>query len=109
MTKQRVLKEVPKFKTEAEERRFWETHDTSDYVNWDAAHEASFPNLKPTTTTISLRLPSTLLSDLKILANKDDVPYQSLLKVLLAESIAKRRGRRTVVSNSRMHLTRPRQ
>jgi len=109
MAKQQALKEVPKFRSEAEERRFWETHDSANYVDWSMAREASFPNLKPTTTTISLRLPSTLLSDLKILANKDDVPYQSLLKVLLAESIARRRGGpRRAVPNMRMHLTRRR-
>jgi predicted DNA binding CopG/RHH family protein len=109
MAKPRILKDVPKFRTEAEERRFWETHDSADYVDWSKAREASFPNLKPSTTTISLRLPSTLLSDLKILANKDDVPYQSLLKVLLAESIARRRGGvRRAVPNMRMHLTKRR-
>ncbi len=103
MAKPRRLKQVPKFRSEAAERRFWETHDTADYVDWTKAREASFPNLKPTTTTISLRLPSTLLSDLKILANKNDVPYQSLLKVLLAESIARRRGRRRVMADLRLH------
>lgn len=85
----RKLKPIPKFRSEAEERRFWETHDTTDYVDWSKAVDASFPNLKPTTTSISLRLPLSLLSDLKILANKQDVPYQSLLKVLLAESVAR--------------------
>ena len=88
----RALKPIPKFRTEAEERRFWETHDTADYVDWSKAQDASFPDLKPTTTSISLRLPSSLLSELKILANKRDVPYQSLLKVLLAESVARERG-----------------
>jgi predicted DNA binding CopG/RHH family protein len=85
----RKLKPIPKFRSEAEERRFWETHDTTDYVDWSQAVDASFPNLKPSTTSISLRLPLGLLSDLKILANKQDVPYQSLLKVLLAESVAR--------------------
>ena len=106
MTKLRTPKEMPKFRSEEEERRFWEMHDSADFVDWSKAREASFPNLKATTTTISLRLPSTLLSELKILANKDDVPYQSLLKVLLAESIARRRGgARRAVPNMRMHLT----
>jgi predicted DNA binding CopG/RHH family protein len=92
----RTLKPIPKFRTEAQERRFWETHDTTDYVDWSKAREGAFPDLKPTTTSISLRLPSSLLSELKILANKQDVPYQSLLKVLLAESVAReRRGGRT--------------
>ena len=109
MAKPRTIKEVPKFRSEAEERRFWETHDSADYVDWSKAREASFPNLKPSTTTISLRLPSTLLSDLKILANKDDVPYQSLLKVLLAESIARRRGgARRMMLKMRMHLAKRR-
>jgi predicted DNA binding CopG/RHH family protein len=104
----RTLKPIPKFRTEAEERRFWETHDTSDYVDWSKAQDASFPNLKPTTTSISLRLPSSLLSELKILANKQDVPYQSLLKVLLAESVA--RERRVGGSNAatRLHASRAR-
>lgn len=91
----RTLKPIPKFRSEAEERRFWASHDTTEYVDWSEAREASFPNLKPSTTSISLRLPSSLLSELKILANKQDVPYQSLLKVLLAESVAReRRGTR---------------
>ena len=79
---------VPSFRTEREERAFWETHDTTDYVDWTKAAVGRFPNLKPSTTTISLRLPAPLLADLKTLANKRDVPYQSLLKVYLAERIA---------------------
>jgi predicted DNA binding CopG/RHH family protein len=102
----RVLKPIPKFRNEAEERRFWETHDTTDYVDWSKAQDASFPDLKPTTTTISLRIPSGLLSELKILANKHDVPYQSLLKVLLAESVA--RERRLGASAQRLHASRAR-
>ena len=85
----RTMKAVPAFKTEAEERRFWETHDTTAYVDWSAATPARFPNLKPSTETISLRLPAGLLADLKALANKQDVPYQSLLKVFLAERVAR--------------------
>ena len=79
---------VPTFDSEAEERRFWETHDTSPFVDWNTARVAVFPNLKPSTETISLRLPAALLAELKALANKRDVPYQSLLKVYLAERIA---------------------
>jgi predicted DNA binding CopG/RHH family protein len=71
----RTLKPIPKFRTEAEERRFWQFHDTSEFVDWSKVRDASFPDLKPTTTTISLRLPSTLLSGQKNLANKQDVPY----------------------------------
>ena len=93
MTKSRTLKPIPRFRSEAAERRFWETHDTSDYVDWSKAKRGVFPNLKSTTTTISLRLPANLLSELKTLANKLDVPYQSLLKVLLSESIDRERGR----------------
>jgi predicted DNA binding CopG/RHH family protein len=82
-------KAIPVFSTEAEERKFWETHDTVDYVDWTQGRWAAFPNLKPSTETISLRLPATLLTELKILANKRDVPYQSLLKVFLAERVAR--------------------
>jgi predicted DNA binding CopG/RHH family protein len=79
------LKPIPKFKTEAAERRFWEAHDSSRYVDWSKAKPARFPNLKPSTQAISLRLPASLLDDIKIEANKRDVPYQSLIKVWLAE------------------------
>lgn len=85
----RRLKPIPAFATEADERDFWATHDTTGYVDWSQARWVTFPNLKPSTETISLRLPAALLADLKILANKRDVPYQSLLKVFLAERIAR--------------------
>ena len=75
------LKPVPAFKNEAEERKFWETHDTTDYLDWSKAERVRFPNLKPSTTAISLRLPVDLLEQIKIAANKRDVPYQSLIKV----------------------------
>lgn len=84
----RNLKAIPKFASEAEERRFWETHDSAVYVDWSKATVVSLPNLKPSTETISLRLPAPLLSDLKALANKRDVPYQSLLKVFVADRVA---------------------
>lgn len=84
----RRLKQIPKFAAEAEERQFWETHDSADYVDWSKAAFVSLPNLKPSTETISLRLPAPLLSDLKALANKRDVPYQSLLKVFVADRVA---------------------
>lgn len=84
-------KKVPEFKTEAEERAFWETHDSSDYVDWSKAKPASFPNLKPSTKTISLRLPETLLDSIKIEANKRDMPYQSLIKAWLAEDVKESR------------------
>jgi predicted DNA binding CopG/RHH family protein len=81
----RNLKSIPKFRTEAQERRFWETHDSSNYVDWSKAERVHLPNLKPSTTSISLRLPVTLLERIKIAANKRDVPYQSLIKTWLAE------------------------
>lgn len=84
----RSLKAIPKFTSETEERQFWETHDSSAYVDWSTAAVVSLPNLKPSTETISLRLPAPLLSDLKALANKRDVPYQSLLKVFVADRVA---------------------
>ena len=84
----RPRKPIPSFRSEQEEREFWETHDTADYVDWSQGRIVRFPNLKPSTTTISLRLPTPLLADLKALANKRDVPYQSLLKVFVAERVA---------------------
>jgi predicted DNA binding CopG/RHH family protein len=87
------LKPIPKFQTEDEEREFWATHDVVDYFDWDNAFDGSFPNLKPSTTTISLRLPQALLDDLKALANERDVPYQSLMKIFLAERVARERHR----------------
>jgi len=81
------LKKMPEFKTEEEEREFWETHDSSDYLDWNQAKPASFPKLKPSTKTISLRLPETLLDRIKIEANKRDMPYQSLIKAWLADDV----------------------
>jgi len=79
------LKSIPKFRNEEEERRFWETHDSRNYVDWSKAERVRLPNLKPSTTSISLRLPITLLERIKVAANKRDVPYQSLIKIWLAE------------------------
>jgi predicted DNA binding CopG/RHH family protein len=81
-------RKVPRFETEAEERQFWESQDSVDYVDWSKAKRINFPNLKPSTESISLRLPISLLEGLKIEANKRDVPYQSLLKTWLAEKWA---------------------
>ena len=81
----RKLKAVPRFKNEAEERRFWEAHASDDYVDWSKAERVRLPNLKPSTTSISLRLPVALLERIKIAANRKDVPYQSLIKTWLAE------------------------
>ena len=80
-------KAVPKFASEAEERAFWETHDSTEYVDWSKSQKAVLPNLKPTTKTISLRLPQHLLDSLKAAANACDVPYQSLIKVWLHEKL----------------------
>src|SRR5712692_9794594 len=95
MPKRRARSTLPAFRSEAAERRFWETHDTSPFVDWSKARVAVFPNLKPSTETISLRLPAALLAELKALANRRDVPYQSLLKVFLAERIARETVQRT--------------
>jgi predicted DNA binding CopG/RHH family protein len=78
---------VPAFKIEAEKRKVWETHDSTDYVDWSKAERARFPNLKPSTTAISIRLPLGLLEQIKIAANKRDVPYQSRIKMWLAEKV----------------------
>ena len=80
-------KQMPAFKNENEEREFWATHDSTEYLDWSKAERAVFPNLKPSTKSISLRLPESILVGLKTLANKRDVPYQSLLKVFLAERV----------------------
>jgi predicted DNA binding CopG/RHH family protein len=92
--KRAARKPIPRFASEDAERRFWAAHDTTGYFDWDQAVEPSFPNLKPSTTAISLRLPVTMLEELKALANAKDVPYQSLLKVFLADRLARERGRR---------------
>ena len=85
------VKKIPKFKDDVDERIFWQDHDSVDYIDWQDATPAQFPNVRPSTKTISLRLPEGLLNEIKILANKEDVPYQSFMKLLLAKSIAKKR------------------
>jgi predicted DNA binding CopG/RHH family protein len=80
-------KKLPSFKTEDEEHKFWATADSTEYVDWSAAKRAKLVRLKPTLKTISLRLPVSMIEDLKVLANRRDVPYQSLLKVFLAERL----------------------
>jgi predicted DNA binding CopG/RHH family protein len=80
----------PDFKSESEERAFWESHDSTEYIDWNAAQNVRLPNLKPSTKTISLRLPVALLERIKIEANRRDMPYQSLIKAWLAEDIQKR-------------------
>lgn len=83
---------VPEFKSETEERAFWETHDSSGYIDWKQAQTATFPRLKPSTKTISLRLPEALLDRIKMEANKRDVPYQSLIKAWLSEDVERHRS-----------------
>ena len=84
-----MKKKVPRFKSETEEQEFWERADSTEYVDWREAKQVVLSKLKPSLKTISLRLPEFMLEELKLLANKRDVPYQSLLKVYLAERIAK--------------------
>lgn len=76
---------IPKFKNEKEEQAFWQENDSVDFIDWKQAKKVKFPNLKPSTKTISLRLPESILDELKILAHKNDVPYQSLIKIFLKE------------------------
>ncbi len=82
-------KRIPKFASEDEERDFWSRRDSTDFVDWSNARRLTLSNLKPSTKSISIRLPESLLDELKLLANKRDVPYQSLLKVFLAERVDK--------------------
>ena len=82
-----MKKKVPNFKSEDQERDFWSNQDSTEYVDWEKAKRVSLTNLKPSTRTISVRLPESMLDDLKMLANKKDIPYQSLLKVFLSERI----------------------
>jgi predicted DNA binding CopG/RHH family protein len=87
MPKRKPLKPIPKFETEAQEQEFWSTHDSTDSVDWGRATRVTFGRLKPSTQTISIRLPEALLEDLQLLANKRNVPYQCLLKIFLAERV----------------------
>ena len=81
------LKKIPDFKSLEEESEFWDTHDSTDYVDWSQANKTVFSNLKLSTESISLRLPSSLLARIKVLANEKDVPYQSLMKVYLSDQV----------------------
>jgi len=80
-------KKTPEFKSEEKEREFWAKEDSVAYVDWSRARRVILPNLKPSLKTISLRLPELMLAELKLLANKRDVPYQSLIKIFLAERL----------------------
>lgn len=81
------LNAIPTFESEDDERAFWATHDSTEFINWENAEETVFPKLKPSTRTISLRLPEFMLDELRLIANKRDVPYQSLIKMFLQERI----------------------
>ncbi|MEI6670194.1 MAG: BrnA antitoxin family protein [Acidobacteriota bacterium] len=96
-TSKRALKRIPTFRTEADERAFWAKADSTEYVDWSTSRTVRFPNLRPSSTATSLRLPDTLVSELRMLANERDVPYQSLLKLYLAERISTERGMRRKV------------
>ena len=91
----KLLKRIPKFSSEKEEREFWESNDTTEYFDWSKAELVEFPNLQPSTKTISIRLPENLLDRIRMQANKLDVPYQSLMKVWLAEKAEEVSARRS--------------
>ena len=93
-TSKRVLRKIPTFKSEDEEFEFWATADSTEYIDWSKARVVRFPNLRPSSTAISVRLPNTLLTDLKLLANERDVPYQSLLKVYLSDRVTAEHGKK---------------
>jgi len=84
------LKKIPKFKNEAEERKFWRKHDSVQYVDWSKAQRGVFPNLKPSSQSISLRVPSHIMARVKMQANELDVPYQTLMKQYIAKGVLKR-------------------
>ena len=82
-----MKKKIPTFKSESEERLFWQKHDSSEYIDWSDAENVVMPKLKPSTRSISIRLPESMIEELKVLVNKRDVPYQSLLKIFISERI----------------------
>jgi predicted DNA binding CopG/RHH family protein len=86
------MKKIPSFKSEKAEREFWAKHDSTEYLDWSRARRVALPKLQPSVRTISLRLPESMLEELKVLANRDDVPYQSLIKVFLADRIRREHG-----------------
>jgi len=95
------LKKIPDFKNEKEEREFWDSHDSADYIDWSKAQFAVFPNLKPSTKTISLRMPENLLDELKVQANSMDVPYQSYMKLLLRDGVRRELRASSMVREAR--------
>ncbi|MBI4049504.1 MAG: BrnA antitoxin family protein [Candidatus Doudnabacteria bacterium] len=84
------LKKIPKFKNEDEDREFWDTHSSVDYIDWSKAQHIVFPNLKPTSRSISIRLPEYIISMVKVEANKLDIPYQALMKQYIAKGVLKK-------------------
>ena len=80
-------KKIPEFKSDAEERLFWQKQDSSEYIDWSDVENVVMPKLKPSTRSISIRLPESMIEELKVIANKRDVPYQSLLKIFISERI----------------------
>ena len=80
---------IPKFRTEEEEREFWASHDSTEYIDWSKAENITLPNLKPSVRSISIRLPEIMVEELKLLAHKRDVPYQSLMKIFISERVEK--------------------
>jgi len=82
-----MIRKIPRFESEDQERDFWASHDSADFIDWRQAERAKLPNLRPTTRTISIRLPEPMIERLKVLANKRDIPYQSLLKMFVADRI----------------------
>jgi predicted DNA binding CopG/RHH family protein len=94
-------KKIPSFASEDEERKFWAKRDSSSYIEYSESVRVSFPNLKPTSRTISIRLPETLINSIKIIANRADVPYQSMMKIMLDERVAeihRKGGRKSSVA-----------
>ena len=91
-----MIKSLPELKNEDEERQFWAEHDSSEYLDWSQAESTVFPNLKPSTRSISLRLSESMLNELKQLANEQDVPYQSLIKMFLRDRIERERRSRSI-------------
>jgi predicted DNA binding CopG/RHH family protein len=81
------LKRIPRFRSEEKEREFWAQNDSADFVDYSIAKQTPFPNLKPTSKAISIRLPESLIENIKMLANREDVPYQSMMKILLSEKV----------------------
>jgi predicted DNA binding CopG/RHH family protein len=92
----RNMKKIPKFKNEKEENKFWKKNDSAEYIDWDKAKKVVFPNLKPSLKTISIRMPESVIEELKVLVNKMDILYRSLLKMFVIEKINENLGSRRI-------------